>query len=115
MAVETTMQQAAAYAMYKRARVAEEPKRAPAQEQLELDLGESLLTPKTGCTPEDGGRTPIADQPVFEDTQRTAMVGSPLFERSLLIETNTACFHGSREPLVRRLCYARRSGKQRAA
>jgi len=43
------------------------------------------------------------------------MVGSPLFERSLLIETNTACFHGSREPLVRRLCYARRSGKQRAA
>jgi hypothetical protein len=59
MAVETTMQQAAAYAMYKRARVAEEPKRAPAQEQLEVDLGESLLTPKSGCTPEDNGRTPI--------------------------------------------------------
>lgn len=68
MAVETTMQQAAAYAMYKRARAAEEPKRAPAQEQLEVDLGESLLTPKTGCTPEDSGRTPIADKPVFEDT-----------------------------------------------
>jgi hypothetical protein len=68
LAVGTTMQQAAAYAMYKRARVAEEPKRAPAQEQLEVGLGESLLTPKTGCTPEDGGRTPIADKPVFEDT-----------------------------------------------
>ena len=67
MAVETTMQQAAAYAMYKRARVAEEPKRAPAPEQLEVESGEPLITPKSGCTPEDRACTSFMSRPGFED------------------------------------------------
>jgi hypothetical protein len=59
MVVKTTMQKAVDHAMYKRARGAQEPKRTPVPERLEVDLGESSLTPKSGCTPEDNGRTPI--------------------------------------------------------
>jgi len=66
MAAKTTMQEAVAYAMYKRTRVAQGPQRVSAPEQLEERSGEPLLTPNSECMPDDHGRTPVIAPPVFE-------------------------------------------------